>query len=269
MKKGFSTVLFVSLFTQALYAGSMGVVKTGHDWSGFYVGGNIGAVWNDFSGHVTVPSYVVDGVVYPASPMPYSTNKSTAIGGGQLGYNWQKNHLVLGTEISIEGMSLNGSHTVTVSEFNNPVFNPGVGFITGDNFSSEINWQAGWVGRLGIGIQSWLFYALGGVDFTEAKFGANIIATVYNGQYFPPSSGSTRATLTGGTLGVGTEYALTPTLHLGLEYRYSDYGHYNYYAGLVAEGLTTSGSYIYAPIVANMNLSTNQVVAKFNYQFSG
>lgn len=268
MKK-ISLGLIFALSSSAMWAGTMGPAREGNNWSGFYIGGNLGGIWSNFKGLDTTaaftapasPFVVAPLINYAASPQPYNANTGSVIGGIQFGHNWQMNNFMLGTEISIDGMGLNKTQVLTASD----IYNQDM-FAAGDSFSSHINWQAEWVGRLGLIQDNWLVYALGGFAATQAKVGADIIAGIYGGAFYPATGQSSKNILIGGAVGGGVEYALTQHLHLGVEYRYSDYGSYDYYTGVNAV-VQLGGGYIYAPMIANMNLSTNQVLAKLNYQF--
>src|SRR5882757_4435173 len=80
------------------------------NWSGFYVGGNLGYGWGngntDFS--------------FLPSPEEFGLNNTTlgarstgVIGGAQLGYNWQIGSLVTGLEADIQGSGIKGSARAT------------------------------------------------------------------------------------------------------------------------------------------------------------
>ncbi len=259
MRKKFSIQLGFGIVASMLWTGAV----VGQNWSGYYVGGSLGGIWSQFNGHVTDDAFVrFNGEAVPAFPQPYQANTSSFIGGGQLGYTWQQNNVVLGTELSIVGMNLNNSHTLTISEIEPTIdiFQPG------DSFSSRINWEAAWVARLGMGIQNWLLYTVGGVAVTQAKVSTNILAAVVDGDLFPASSASNTNTLIGGTVGAGTEYALSQNLRFGLEYRFTGYGRQSYTVGNAA--VSTNGiDFIYTPLTANMKLNTNQVLLRLNYAF--
>lgn len=242
------------------FAGSMGDLATyDQNWSGFYVGGNLGGIWSDFNGSASTSA----ASIIPASFQIYNANSSSVIGGGQLGYNWQMQRLILGTEVSVDGMNLSQSHTLTSAEVPNLIT---WDYTAGDIFSSKMDWQVEWVGRIGVPVQKWLPYGLAGVAFTQAEVQAVIVPVTQGGVFFPGTSGSSTKTLVGGVVGVGTDYAISDHIRAGLEYRYSFYGNETYPLGVNAVGPVGSG-FVLSPMSANMNMNTSQVVARLNYQF--
>jgi outer membrane immunogenic protein len=100
------------------------------NWTGFYVGANLGYQW----GKVTN---------WP------STEPSGITGGGQLGYNWQVHpNWVLGVEADIQGSGAND--TFAAYKFSNP-------------------WFGTVRGRVGYAMNNVLFYATGGVAYGGIK----------------------------------------------------------------------------------------------------
>src|SRR6266581_5814356 len=71
------------------------------NWSGFYIGGNVGAGWADttFSG---IP-VTGDHFLRPASLFSTGNGDGNIVGGVQIGFNWQWNRLVLGLEGTYSG----------------------------------------------------------------------------------------------------------------------------------------------------------------------
>src|SRR4051812_4789479 len=64
------------------------------NWTGWYVGGHVGGAWTR-SG-ITNEAFVPKGAV---------VDSSVFIGGGQIGYNWQRGNAVFGVEADISGLS--------------------------------------------------------------------------------------------------------------------------------------------------------------------
>ena len=101
----------------------------GTTWSGFYIGGNLGAAFdpNDLS--------IKDLSEEQDLTLKFS-NDTEFIGGVQAGYNWQVGSWVMGVEGDID-------------------------------FAENINYLASVRGRLGWALGSWLLYGTGGVAFID------------------------------------------------------------------------------------------------------
>jgi outer membrane immunogenic protein len=117
------------------------------NWSGFYIGLNVGGQWGhsedrDLDGYSTRD----DGNIW-------GYDESGVIAGGQVGYNFQWNWLVLGVEADGGYMNLDGSG---VSRFDARVFGSDTRGKTDSDFYTTIR------GRLGVAFGHWLFYATGG-----------------------------------------------------------------------------------------------------------
>ena len=77
------------------------------NWSGLYVGGNLGYGWGDGNTDVSfLPSPVEFRI---DNNTTLGARSSGAIGGAQLGYNWQIGSLVTGLEADIQGSGIKGS----------------------------------------------------------------------------------------------------------------------------------------------------------------
>ncbi|HET7850770.1 MAG TPA: outer membrane protein [Pseudolabrys sp.] len=156
-------------------------------WTGFYVGGNVGAVWGRSSVE-NDPSSVatwLDGRT--------DNNRTGVIGGVQAGYNWQWASLVLGIEGDISFASLDRS--VTAANFLAPPFQ--------DTLRSRLDWLATIRGRLGWAVDRWLIYGTGGVAFAHFNDELSDPPSVLGFTVGPDSS------RTGWTAGGGIEYAFT------------------------------------------------------------
>ncbi len=146
MKKLLASSSFLLSFL--LHAGESGIAQfdTDPSWTGIYIGGSLGGVWNTFHGSVADAPYIDNsGLFFPSFAQPYNANQNAFTGGVQFGYLYQINHLVFGTELSFLGMNLQNTHTLRADEVGQFINI----FKTGDSFSSQIEWQASWVGRLG------------------------------------------------------------------------------------------------------------------------
>ncbi|HYM72801.1 MAG TPA: OmpA family protein, partial [Stellaceae bacterium] len=133
------------------------------------------------------------------------------------------------------------------------------------------SWNASARGRVGYAFHRALLYATGGIAFADASMKATFVPTTSGGVPFPGSTASDSTVLIGPTVGAGVEYALTPNISLGAEYRFTDYGHDRVNLGRVATaagpGATAAGPFATAPATGNVSLSEHTLLAKINYRF--
>jgi outer membrane immunogenic protein len=160
-----------------------------YDWTGLYVGGNIGGMWTHGSLTETIA-----GLSF--------TNNGTSglIGGAQIGYNWQISNFVVGFEWDGDWASLSGKSTTATS--------PNFGVFTG---SAGTNWVTSFAGRLGVAVDHWLIYGKAGGGFVNSKA---TITSAFAGTW------NANNTSGGWLLGAGVEYAFTPNWTVKLEYDY-------------------------------------------------
>lgn len=253
------------LLPTTLLAGESGISQLTPNWTGFYIGANLGGIWSNAHGSVADAAYYDhNGLFFPSFAQPYNANPNSFAGGVQIGYLNQMNHFIYGTEFSFLGLNSKDSHTLQageVGQFIN-IFKPG------DSFSSQSTWQTAWVARLGSQLNNWMVYGVGGVAFMNSKIAAHITSFVdEDTNLFPASEGSDERTLVGGTVGLGVEYAWLPNLKMGLEYRYTDFGNHKYSVGQNAVSTLPNG-FIYTALRANSKLETNLALLKLNYYFN-
>ena len=169
------------------------------DWSGFYIGANLGANWTDYSfgGYHTRldltqqffqfqgPGLAPQGEGKRQEPVGQDTflefntlsdlnhngqgNDVAPTGGVQFGYNKQFGHIVIGTEGSFDGVS-NPSNWTRSRDFKTSQ-----DFFDGISAEStltsmrqaKVNWNSAVTGKLGFATGPFLFYGTGGVAFTD------------------------------------------------------------------------------------------------------
>ena len=171
------------------------VAQPGHEWTGFYVGANLGAL--DAKTAITIPNY----------PSAYSSSKTGFLGGGQIGFNRQVNaNWVLGVEGDLDAASVDDASLIP----NAPV--------AGEKFKVHYNLTYSARGRVGYAAGPWLVYGTGGWA------GANLDDAVY----VPIAGGHNSASLSGWTAGGGLEYARGSHWILGAEWLHADYGKENF-----------------------------------------
>jgi outer membrane immunogenic protein len=149
-----------------------------YNWTGLYVGANIGYGWGREGG-------------------AGGTNLNGVIGGGQIGYNWQMNNLVLGVETDFQGSGQRATAT-------------GVGF----SVSERIRYFGTVRARVGYAWDRTLLYVTGGYAYTNIGLDLNVGA----------ATASSNTTKGGGTIGGGIEYAFAGPWSAKAEYLYVDTG---------------------------------------------
>lgn len=197
-------------------------------WQGFYLGGHIGGAWENID--------VTDTFTYHGDPtVKNNFSADGVIGGGQIGYNLQRGHLVYGVEVDAGWLDLSGSKTAGLSRELNAKYSTSGGFY-GD-----------FTGRLGYATNRALIYAKGGAAFLNADFEANYVGAnctttgTCNGAPNPSTFNfSDGETLWGWTIGAGAEYALTTALSFKFEYQHFDFG---------SMGFDHNGVYYFSPNV--------------------
>jgi outer membrane immunogenic protein len=193
-------------------------------WTGFYVGGTVGAAWT----RADVSMDAVNGAapLYNPAHIPglnaigsprLSTTK--AIFGLKAGYNQQWGAFVAGLEGDFSSFRFNS----TVGTFGNPFTGFGAGFA---QFATNVqtSWLATVRGRVGYAADQWLLYATGGAAFANVKYSNSYVAFSPAGAGFDFENAAASPTRVGWALGGGVDYALTPNLILSAEYLHIDLG---------------------------------------------
>jgi outer membrane immunogenic protein len=229
-----------------------------YNWTGCYIGANVGGKWARTSGSADVAAATGPGGAFGAFSTPLNSDTAdTIIGGGQIGCNWQAGNWVFGVEGDADGQRWRSSRVLGATV--PPQFVPG------DVFDVRSDWQASVRGRIGYAWDRTLLYATGGVAFTNVRTGANFIA--FGG--FPQTVGFDNKNLVGGTLGAGVEYAVTNNFTVGVEGRYTWYGRQTFNAGTLATfGVAFVGPFTFAPATQTLNVETAEVMLKANWKFN-
>jgi outer membrane immunogenic protein len=206
-----------------------------YNWSGFYLGGNLGGAFTGGSFSDTLPS-------------TFSTSNNTSfIGGGQVGVNYEFwGGVVIGAEADFDWLP-NTKNTATLTA------------PSGATATATINnrWLTTVTGRLGYAWDRVLFYGKGGGAWVGANSpGLTITST---GTSVPLSSSSNNI---GWTAGVGVEWAFWGNWSARAEYDYVGLSNQTY---TVAAGSP-------APFGAGDTISGNSrniqmLTAGVNYKF--
>jgi outer membrane immunogenic protein len=228
-----------------------------YNWTGIYIGTHAGYGWGRTQGTIT-------------SLFPYETveqNLTGGLAGAHIGINHQMGRAVLGVELSGSWNDINGSSSCIG-------FNPfpaTAGHTSSCNIKQE--WSAQLVARFGYvpGDGRFFPYLLGGIALTQLK--ASLEGT---GPPVPPANSSTSAAWgsskqhQGGLIGVGLQYAFSPSLSVGVEYMLAIYGSQDH-----GSRTTVTSNFFGAPapsvnfsnIATPMNLTTSTARLVINYTF--
>jgi outer membrane immunogenic protein len=174
-----SAIAAASLFASAASA---------QDWSGFYVGGQVGYAWGDGEQPYTTT---------PGGPFTLAqddVNLDGIVAGGRVGFNWQAGSWVFGAEGDLEWTDQSGDD----------------GGSGGDVNGIDINSQWSIRGRAGyLFTPDTLIYATAGWTAMDVDASA-------------PVDGDVNETIDGFTYGVGVEHKMGENWSGTLEYRHSD-----------------------------------------------
>jgi outer membrane immunogenic protein len=193
------------------------MVDPAYNWSGWYVGVNVGGDWRQDAWNFGIDPGTHIGVA--ANLAAVSTagtgngNRGSFIGGGQVGYNWQAqgSKWLFGVEADISGI---GSQTRSAA---------GVLPTTGDTFaiteSDRSNWLATFRGRFGYAWDRSLLYVTGGLAVADIR-----LSSTYFDTLFTTSGASSRSGVRAGfAVGAGWEQALAQNWSVKLEYLYTQF----------------------------------------------
>jgi outer membrane immunogenic protein len=192
-----------------------------YDWTGFYFGANAGVGLGRSLSQLIVP----DGAIAIAERSRFGA--AGAVGGGQIGYNWQIQRAVVGFEADIQGTDEKGSRSFTCAT---GICTPPVGgilalVIPGPAVPVTLNQKIDWFGtvrgRLGYLVDPRvLIYATGGLAYGEVDSSATI-------GLVPTGFGAVSSTHVGWTAGAGIEGMIGGNWTARLEYLFVDLGTVN------------------------------------------
>lgn len=268
MKKVLLAVAAILLGTASVHAADLAahytkapVMAPAYNWTGFYVGGNVGGQWGSAdpaTSTVFSPTgyFAATSVPAIAAVGAQRINSSSVTGGFTAGYNWQVNNAVFGLEGDINYFGFKGSATGSALY---PCCAP---FAFAVNSSASADWLATIRGRIGfLATPGWLLYATGGAAIAEVRGDFNFTDT-----FGATESAAIHDTRVGWTAGVGGEYAVGNGWSLKAEYLYVDLGRTTTTSTNLAAFGGTSPSNVYTHSV---ELKSNIVRVGVNYKFGG
>jgi outer membrane immunogenic protein len=163
-------------------------------WTGWYIGGNLGAGWNQ--GNV---SDTLFGLSFSNQ-----SNNGVFVGGGQVGFNFQfYNNFVVGAEADFD-WAANNNNSGTATVLGNTI-----------QVTSNDRWITTVAGRFGYALDRVLFYGKAGGGWV-----GNNSFTITNVTTGTSVSGSNNSTNSGWLVGAGIEWAFAPYWSVKAEYDY-------------------------------------------------
>jgi outer membrane immunogenic protein len=186
-------------------------------WSGFYLGVNGGYGWGAQSS--TLDTYAFHDYNNNEGFGAAKLSTEGGFGGGQIGFNVQRDRLVFGIEADIQGADI-GGNKISVA-IDDPI---DTDVTTSAQVKSRLDWFGTLRGRLGYSFGSSMVYATGGLAFGSINDTLTGTVTSVHGADWAPLADSNTSTQTGYTVGGGFETMLTPSWSVKAEYQYIDLG---------------------------------------------
>jgi outer membrane immunogenic protein len=210
-----------------------------YNWTGFYVGGNLGVGWN---GGGSLSDTFGSTFTTPA-------NNARFLGGGQVGVNYEFwGGVVVGAEAMFDWVP-NTNNTITVT---------GAGPAAGSSAAVTINnrWLTTATGKLGYAWDRVLFYGKAGGAWVGSSSPG--IAVTTGGVPVAGGFGSNSNSNLGWTAGLGVEWAFWGTWSARAEWDY---------IGLQNQSFTVAGGPFATDVVSVNNRNINLFTAGVNYKF--
>jgi len=234
-------------------------VEPVYNWTGFYVGGNIGYSW----GRSSDTSTLTNGAGTVLFSSADKSNLDGVVGGGQIGYNWQMQNWVWGLEADIQGTDEKGTRNFicptgvcTPAGGLRALVIPGPAVLVA--LSQKIDWFGTVRARGGVLVApKVLLYATGGLAYGEVNSSETIGLA---GTGF-----SANNTNVGWTVGAGVEGVIGGNWTAKLEYLYVDLGRMS--GSFTTPIAALSGGFITSNY--SSRVTDNVLRVGVNYKFAG
>ena len=251
--------LFVLTFCCLGFNTARAESPAGIDWSGFYLGGSVGANMTRAETSTTV----ADSVSYFTPPDPLQISNAGKGGsdlsewnesfGLQGGYGHQFGGLFIGIEASAQTLSFSETRSRTVEYLSS----------SGNDFtlrqSVEAQWMASLRPRLGWAQDRWLAYVTGGVAMTRVEMDYRFNDTT---SFVASSRSKSEKTKLGWTAGIGGEYAIDENWSIRTEYLYSNFGS----LGTASDVMLDNGGFT-ASLNHSADLQVHSAMLGVSYRF--
>ena len=268
MRSVVSIVAFVLLAGGSTFAADLGVkapapaltTQQPVDWTGFYLGGNVGGVLAHASG--TSDFTDTSPGVTLTNPQTNSSSKGAFIGGVQAGINWQFTPIwLVGLEADWDWTDPKYSFCRQTDPGSIPCADNGDGFET---VGSKTEWLATARARLGVAWENWLFYATGGAALgrvrTDLTLNCLVNGCLASSTVKLLASSTSSATKGGWAAGLGAELMLARNWSARAEWLHID-------LGTITASLPTAGTAGAQTAVWSRTQSFDEFRLGLNYLF--
>lgn len=233
------------------------------DWSGVYLGGNVGAAINasDLSAGVA-PGTTYFDTSDPAQIAAAGAGTPTQSGftGGVVGgYNALFGNILIGLEAGANAFDFDETHATMATYISAPA----------NQFTLTQTVKSNWIAtvrpRLGWAEDNWLVYVTGGLALTRVDLDV-AFSDNFGTAGGARGAASASATKAGWTLGAGGEYALMPNWSLTAQYLFVDFGSVDAATLVTNPGPALVGKS--SIIDSTADLRTNLVLVGATYRFN-
>jgi outer membrane immunogenic protein len=250
---------FVALTATPVFAADMPVkapVKmAAFDWSGFYIGANIGGSFGQTS---------TDWNFAGTSLGSTSGKLDGPLGGFQGGYNWQVGKYVFSMEADFTGTGQKGGSTLT--------FSPTGGGTFANVNDVKLPWFGTIRGRIGATpAEGWLVYFTGGAAYGDIRSDVTS-SNAPAGAPVTMVTANANTVHTGWTIGGGVEAATMGNWTARLEYLYVDLGVTGGFCATASPGASSPACFLASdgsnrPFSSRLSLTDSVVRFGINYRF--
>jgi outer membrane immunogenic protein len=187
------------------------VVQQQCNWTGFYIGAHVGYGWNDLKWTDTdtstfSPGSPGEGPDLQGNEVLVEQSADGVIAGGQIGYNYQFGHFVIGAEGDFSYSNVSDSSSVHTESFTN-------------DFETNSQWMGTFGLRLGYAWSHFLFYAKGAGAVTHQDYSLrHTVLDEGSGNHVDRFSADN--TWVSPLVGAGIEYAINCHWSVKVEYNY-------------------------------------------------
>ncbi|MCH9763116.1 MAG: outer membrane beta-barrel protein [Gammaproteobacteria bacterium] len=191
-----------------------GLITGSEHWSGLFLGANLG-YGTSFNNVSVLPFESTPLSLVDVSPFLIHLQSSGFLGGGQVGYNWIRNKILLGVESDINYASVGGTNSIT--------FTPTL-YQVNSSVTQALNWFGTVRGRLGrVASDTLLPYLTAGLLFSNTEISYTQTVLFLNQPILQTNNSHTETNLNW-VAGAGLEYAVSDHFSYKLEYLYLDLG---------------------------------------------